>query len=139
MYGFGKISTSLIYAQAYHETGDFKSTMFVDQKNLFGMRHPSRRKTFSQGSKRAHAYFKTHWDSIRDYFERQKNFRINSENDQEFMTSTVASNYAEDPKYLQKWQNTVKTLKTPINGLFIGILFFFLCVTIFIMFNKSKK
>ena len=122
--GFGKVSTSVIYAQAVHETGDFTSPIFKEQNNLFGMRHPSRRKTYSQGTKRAHAYFKTHWDSIRDYFERQKNFSISSEDDQSFMSSTVASNYAEDPNYLQKWQRLAGSVKKPVTGIYIGVLFF---------------
>ena len=110
-YGFSKISTRLIYAQAYHETGNFTSKVFKQNKNPFGMRQAKIRKNFATGTSLGHATFSSLFNSVRDYFERQKNFRIDSTNDSKFMVSTVNSNYAEDKLYLQKWQKTVDTIK----------------------------
>lgn len=140
LYGYTKVSTKTLYAQAWHETGDFKSQVFKENKNLFGMRHPSKRKTFSQGSNLGHAVFKNHLSSVRDYFERQKEFNIPNSEDSGYMLKTVNSNYAEDPNYLTKWQNVKDIIKQPISNTFLLVLFFLLLGTIFLIYkNKSKQ
>lgn len=138
-YGFGKISTSLIYAQAVHETGDFKSAIFKENKNLFGGKKPSVRKTFAVSNNRGHAVFESYFNCIRDYFERQKYFKISNQNDTEFIRTTVASGYAEDPQYRQKWEAIFKTVKKPISGMHLGFLFFFLLVSISLMARSNKS
>jgi flagellum-specific peptidoglycan hydrolase FlgJ len=139
LYGFAKISTSVIYVQAYHETGNFKSKIFKENSNLFGMRKPSKRKTFATGSQNGHAVFKSHWDSIRDYFERQKNFRINSVGDEEYMISTVASGYAEDKNYLSKWKNLNISVKSPVDNLYFAFIFFFFFISVLIWFGTISN
>ena len=57
----------LLVAQAAHETGNFTSQLFKEQNNLFGMRHPRIRKTYSIGEKSGHAVFASVQDSIKDY------------------------------------------------------------------------
>lgn len=124
LYGFGKISTNLIYAQSLHETGNFTSAVFKENKNLFGMRQAKRRKNFATGTNRNHATFKTHFDSIRDYFERQKNFRVNNTSDALFVETTLSTNYAEDTNYKQKWLATNSSLVSPVSTKTLIILFF---------------
>lgn len=124
MYGFANISTKLIFAQAVHETGNFTSAVFKENNNLFGMRQAKVRKNYATGTNRAHATFKNHFNSIRDYFERQKNFRIDNTNDTRFVETTVNSNYAEDANYKSKWIATVNTLKSPVDIKRLGLLFF---------------
>lgn len=138
-YGFSKISTSVIYAQAVHETGDFKSKIFRENNNLFGMRQAKVRKNYATGTKSGHATFKTHNDSIRDYFERQKNFRISAVNDEEFILSTVNSNYAEDKNYLSKWTNLIKTIKTPVSNIYFALLFFFLLFAVLVLRSSTNN
>lgn len=96
------LPASLIYAQAYHETGAFKSDVYKENKNLFGMKRSVKR-MYDTGTNRGHAVFNSRLDSIRDYFERQKQFKINYRNPTQYVADTVKSGYAEDTDYLQKW------------------------------------
>lgn len=57
----------IIIAQAQLESG-FKSTILKEQNNLFGMRHPRKRKTLSKGSSRGYARFDTWQDSVEDRY-----------------------------------------------------------------------
>ncbi|OUS02881.1 hypothetical protein A9Q86_02200 [Flavobacteriales bacterium 33_180_T64] len=142
MYGFTKVSTKLLYAQTYHETGNYSSPVFKENKNLFGMRHPSKRKTYSQGSNLGHAVFKNHFNSVRDYFERQKEFNISNTNDTAYVLETVASNYATDPNYSTKWEAIANKIKMPFtNGVMIALFFFliFSGVMIFKAIKQNKK
>ncbi len=54
-------------AQSLWETGHFKSEIFTDNNNLFGMRHPKVRRTTSIGKSRNHAKYNNWLDSIADY------------------------------------------------------------------------
>lgn len=49
-------------AQARLETGHFKSDVFKENNNLFGMKHPSVRETVSLGPNRGHAKYATWQD-----------------------------------------------------------------------------
>lgn len=138
LYGFSQISTMVIYGQALHETGNLKSTIFKENKNLFGCKMPRVRKTYGQGTKRGHAYYKSHWDSIRDYFERQKYFKVDSSNDEAFIETTFTSGYAEDRAYVKAWKNMIATSKKPIGNLYLYLLFFFLLGFVLIA-SKTKK
>jgi hypothetical protein len=139
-YGFTQVSTKCLYAQALHETGDFKSVVFRENKNLFGMREPKVRKTRAIGSNKSHAVFKNHCESIIDYFLRQKYFNIPNSTDSLYMLNTVKSNYAEDKKYLQKWNFLTTNTKFPkvLYAILYGGLFFLLTISV-IIFKNSKK
>lgn len=54
-------------AQSMLETGYFKSNIFLDNNNLFGMKHPRQRPTLSKGPNRGHASFNNWQDSVKDY------------------------------------------------------------------------
>ena len=54
-------------AQSKLETGNFSSVNFRENNNLFGMRHPQVRETFSLGQSGFYAYY-SHWIySVWDY------------------------------------------------------------------------
>ena len=57
----------LVFAQAILETGHFKSTVFRDNNNLFGMRLPKVRKTTAIGKKRGYATYSDWIMSVQDY------------------------------------------------------------------------
>lgn len=139
MYGYTKVSTKLLYAQAWHETGNFNSAVFKQNKNLFGMRLPSVRKTYATGSNLNHATYKNHFDSVRDYFERQKYFRISNTDDTDFQIQTISSNYAEDTEYLIKWNTVNSTIKMPVTNFWIFASLFFLVLIIIMIFKKIKN
>lgn len=141
-HGFYKISVKTIYAQAKHETGNFTSSIFENNKNLFGMRQAFIRPRTVEGTKSNHAYYKSHSQSIVDYFLRQKYYKVSTASDNEFMSDTIQSNYAEDTKYLQKWESHRNQTKTPlIVNLVVygGLVFFFLIPTTFYTIKKLKK
>lgn len=66
--GFSESMAKLIVAQAGFETGNFTSTIFLENKNLFGMKLPKIRKTTAIGEARGHAVYKSWEDSIKDYW-----------------------------------------------------------------------
>lgn len=143
-YGFSKISTSVIYGQAWHETGNFKSKYFKENNNLFGMRQAKIRKNYATGSQYGFATFKSHFDSIRDYFLRQKNYKIDSRSDEGYMKSTFDSGYAVEKDYLIVWKNVVNTVKMPVSSLYYFFLFFFLLMSVLVWsgittINNNKK
>lgn len=127
------VSTKVVHAQAELETGKFTSGVYHENNNLFGMRHPSKRRTTSLGSGRGEdaqgqAMYSSRIDSIRDYFLRQEYFKISSENDDKFMNATIASGYAADKDYLKKWKSVytgwnfnAKILLVPVFLILISI------------------
>lgn len=105
-YGYTNISAKVIYLQMAHETADFTSRIFKGAKNATGMRQAKVRKNYAAGtfpSKEGQAYYSSYRNSVRDYFERQKYFRIPNSNDKDYVVKTVRSNYAGDKMYGQKW------------------------------------
>lgn len=56
----------MITAVAMHETGNFSSSVFANNNNLFGMRHPKERETLSKGDVIGYAKFDSLQDSVKD-------------------------------------------------------------------------
>ena len=100
---YWKVPVSLIYAQAKHETGNFKSAVYKENNNLFGMKLARKRKNTITGENRGHATYKSRLKSIYDYFLRQQYFHINYVTPEQYVTKTVQSGYAEDSSYNLKW------------------------------------
>jgi len=63
----GVMYPDVALAQSMLETGYFKSNIFLDNNNLFGMKHPRQRPTLSKGPNRGHASFNDWQDSVKDY------------------------------------------------------------------------
>jgi uncharacterized FlgJ-related protein len=63
----GVMYPDVALAQSMLETGYFKSNIFLDNNNLFGMKHPRQRPTLSKGPNRGHASFNNWQDSVKDY------------------------------------------------------------------------
>lgn len=103
------LPASLIYAQAFHETGGFKSAIYRENKNLFGMKQNSRK--YHRGSNRGHAQYDSKIDSIKDYYERQIQFKISYKNVHQYIVDTVRSGYAEDNRYNVVWFETYEKFK----------------------------
>ena len=74
---------NIVLAQAVLESGHFKSDIFLDNHNIFGMKKPSVRKTMATGENRGHATFNNWVDSVRDYkmFQDQNGYSNLSVND----------------------------------------------------------
>lgn len=65
--GFNFIQARFITAQAGHETGDFKSIIFKENNNCFGMKLALIRKTTAIGQNRGHAKYNSIEDSVKDF------------------------------------------------------------------------
>lgn len=95
----------IVLAQSMLETSKWKSKIFLENQNLFGMKEAKMRITTAGGTQYNHAYY-NHWrESVYDYAFYQCRYlhRVRSENE---YFQYLAANYAEDPNYL----NAVKTL-----------------------------
>ena len=57
-----------IFRHAQRESGNFKSKIFRDQNNAFGMRLAKRRKTLAESRKRGYAVYSNWYDSVYDYW-----------------------------------------------------------------------
>ena len=57
----------IVVAQSRLETGGYRSRIFKENNNLFGMKHPRQRQTLSKGPNRGHASFENWQDSVKDY------------------------------------------------------------------------
>lgn len=119
---YWKLPTSLVFAQAAHETAFFKSDIFKENKNLFGMKQAKRRKNTATGTNRYHATYDSLMSSIYDYFLRQKDFNIVYKNNSQYVDELIRTKYAEDPHYRLKLfavlakvkiQPVIKFLLTP--------------------------
>lgn len=91
----------IVFAQAKLESGYFKSTIFRENNNLFGMRVASRRPTTNKGENRGHAVFDTWKESVLDYAFYQARFLGDIKTEGEYI-QYLKANYAEDPGYVDK-------------------------------------
>ena len=91
----------IVFAQAKLESGYFKSTIFKENNNLFGMRVASRRPTTNKGENRGHAIFDTWRESVVDYAFYQARFLGDIKTEGEYI-QYLKANYAEDPGYVDK-------------------------------------
>lgn len=65
----------MVTAHAMHESGNFKSRLYKQQNNLFGMRHPVIRDTLSQRDQNGFATFANLEDAIKDLLLYFKEFK----------------------------------------------------------------
>lgn len=57
-----------IFKHAQRESGNFRSKIFRDQNNAFGMRLAKRRKTLANDRRRGYAVYGEWYDSVYDYW-----------------------------------------------------------------------
>jgi uncharacterized FlgJ-related protein len=103
----------IAFVQAIIESGNFKSRLFKNHNNLFGMRFPGKRQTTSIGrNKKGYARYEDWNDSVTDYyfwqsfFMRKKNVRTREE-----YLDLLDDVYAEDKSYVSVIRRKVKQYK----------------------------
>jgi len=94
-------------AQSMIETGHWRSDIFLENNNLFGMKEAKSRITTAIGTNKNHAEYNTWRESVYDYAFYQSRYlgRIRSES--EYYQYLNAS-YAEDPNYIAKVKQMVE-------------------------------
>mgnify|MGYP000113423559 FL=1 len=96
----------IVLAQAKTESGHFKSGIFFENNNLFGMKEAQRRITTAEGTNRNHAYY-NHWrESVYDYAFYQCRYLSGIKSEADYFQYLGAS-YAEDTQYVSKLKNMV--------------------------------
>lgn len=91
----------IVLAQSQLETGNYKSKIFKNNNNLFGMKEARSRVKLSVGTKNGHAHYSTWIESLYDYAFYQCRYlgKINNETD---YFNYLSRTYAEDPDYISK-------------------------------------
>ena len=97
----------IVMAQAKLESGHFKSTIFLENNNMFGMREAKLRSNLAKGTNRAHAYYDSWQDSLLDYALYYSTYLHKIKTEGEYF-EYLKQNYAEDPSYVQRLKQIIK-------------------------------
>jgi hypothetical protein len=106
----------IILAQSYQETGHYKSGIFLENNNLFGMKQAQIRVTLAKGTNRNHAYYDSWQDSVNDYAMFYATYLSDLKTEGEYF-EYLKQNYAEDPTYVQRLRSLIhkRNLKSKFN------------------------
>lgn len=99
----------VVLSQMWHETGGFKSKIYKENHNPFGMKWNNR--GYALGVLHGHARYSNIWDAIQDYSDWQAKYcpkGISSE--QEYIDWLIRFGYAEDTLYRKHITKTLNTL-----------------------------
>ena len=88
----------IVFNQVKLETGNFKSAVFKENNNLFGMKHPMIRPTTSIESALGHAYYNSYIESIKDY----KLYQQRYYNGGDYYQFLINYQYSTDANYINK-------------------------------------
>ncbi len=97
----------IVYAQAKLESGNFKSKIFRENNNLFGMKVARMRPTTNKGEQNNHAYFNSWKDCVVDYAMYAAAYLNDIKTEQQYL-DYLKANYAEDSKYYSKLIKMIK-------------------------------
>jgi hypothetical protein len=105
--GLNILYPHIVMAQSKLETSYWKSDIFIESGNLFGMKPARMRPHTHFGDHRGHADYKGNWKlSAIDYalWQSREARNVKTENQYYFLLSKL---YAEDPEYVNKLKNIV--------------------------------
>jgi len=91
----------IVLAQSQIESGYYKSHIFLENNNLFGMKEAKQRPTTNKGTENNHAYYDNWKESVVDYALYQSNYLSKLKTEEEYL-QYLSQNYAEDPNYVSK-------------------------------------
>jgi len=97
----------IVLAQAKLESGNYKSKVFLQNHNLFGMRQARVRINTAKGTNLNHAYYDTWKESVMDYAFYQCRYMSNASTEAEYYAALDAS-YAEANQYSETLKHIVK-------------------------------
>ena len=100
----------IVYAQAKLETGEFKSKIFKENNNLFGMKVATRRPTTNKGEDNGHAFYVNWKESVVDYAFYSAQYLSNIKSESEYF-DYLGQSYAEDPNYIPKIRKIIDKTK----------------------------
>lgn len=91
----------IVLAQAEIESGHFKSSIFKENNNLFGMKVATRRPTTNKGEENGHAYYDNWRESVVDYAFYSAQYLSDIKSEKEYL-EYLKQNYAQDTSYVSK-------------------------------------
>jgi len=89
----------IVLAQAKVESGHYKSRIFKQNNNLFGMRRARIRVTTAQGDKDTFAYYRDWMDCVYDYAMYQTSVMCNVSSEEQYLQK-LGEKYAQDTIYI---------------------------------------
>lgn len=96
----------IVMAQSIIETGHWKSGIFLENHNLFGMKEAQRRITTAEGTNRNHAYY-NHWrESVYDYAFYQCRYLSGIKSESDYF-AYIGASYAEAPGYVEEIKKVI--------------------------------
>jgi len=96
----------IVLAQSILETGFWKSTIFVENHNLFGMKEAKSRITTALGTNKNHAHYNSWRESVYDFAFYQCRYLSKIKNEDEYY-AYLSNSYAQDSTYTSKLKNIV--------------------------------
>lgn len=100
----------IVLAQSILETRYWKSKIFKENNNLFGMKRARSRPTTSIGVKNNHAYYETWRESLYDYMIYQSTYLSEYKSESEYL-DYLGRNYAQDPNYVKSLSYIIEKYK----------------------------
>lgn len=97
----------IVMAQSIIETGYWKSKIFKENNNLFGMREAKVRINTALGTQNSHAYYETWRESVYDYAFYSCRYLSGVRTENEYY-AYLGKNYAEDPNYVKALKSIVE-------------------------------
>ena len=88
-------------AQAKLETSGFRSRIFKENHNLFGMKEATMRVNLARGTQYGHAYYNSWEESVLDYAMWCAAYANHCRSNEQFL-ELLSGYYAEDPDYVSK-------------------------------------
>jgi uncharacterized FlgJ-related protein len=95
----------IVITQAKLESGNFKSSIFKSNRNIFGMRFPEKRKTTAIGVNKNHSVYSSWRKSVEDYKIWQDTYAKKYKTKRQYLKYLAL--YAEDKNYVSKIQKNL--------------------------------
>lgn len=89
----------IIFAQAKIESANFKSQIFLNNHNLFGMKEAVKRLNTARETQYGHALYENWRESLEDYGYYYCTYLSQFDTEEEYY-DYLSQNYAEDPRYV---------------------------------------
>jgi hypothetical protein len=101
---------AVVLSQMRHETGGFKSAIWIENHNCVGMKW--NRRGYATGTNRGHAKYPNMWECLHDYADWQAKYCPASiKTDEEYIDWLVDFGYAEDKRYKEHITNNLNIIK----------------------------
>jgi uncharacterized FlgJ-related protein len=100
----------IVMAQSMIETGKWKSNIFKENHNLFGMKEAKQRVTTAGGTQNNHAFYESWRESVYDYAFYQCRYLSEIKTESQYF-QYLSNSYAEDKRYVEVLKKTIETNK----------------------------